>query len=143
MRTTSDRHGHHEPGHPLQHIRQLSDITPYNVIYPSEGSAIRSLADNLLIANGVGELPHRVETVSGIYGRVLTKSTDAVWFISEGVVATELAVGELRALPFNMQTTAGPVGIIMRRDDEISPDIRTFSRIAQHVAGKINALPAT
>ena len=45
------------------------------------------------------ELPRPlVETVSLALGRGLVQASDAVWFISRGVVAEELAAGTLVAL---------------------------------------------
>ncbi len=68
-------------GHPLLQHAELSRISEWPVIYPPEGAAIRPLVERLLIANGVGELPHRIETVSGAFSREHVTRTDAVWFI--------------------------------------------------------------
>ena len=88
------------PGHPLLKNPDLARLGEWQVICPSPGSAIRPLVDRFLIANGIGELASRIETVSGAFGRVYTRRTDAVWIISEGVVANEITDGRLGSPAF-------------------------------------------
>ena len=59
-----------------------------------------------------------IETVSGAFGRVYTRESDAVWIISRGVVMNELAEGRLVRLPFETGLTRGPVGLLRRDDAE-------------------------
>ena len=54
------------------------------------------------------------------FSRVFLKRTDAVWIISYGVAALDLAVGDLVELPANMSDTLGPVGMTTRADDRLS-----------------------
>ncbi|WP_282153399.1 pca operon transcription factor PcaQ [Ruegeria atlantica] len=117
------------PGHPLLKNPNLSRIGDWQVIYPPEGSAIRPLVDRFLIANGIGEIPNRLETVSGAFGRVYTRETDAIWIISRGVVANEIADGRLIRLPINTELTQGPVGL-MTRPDVSENSIQQIFRIA-------------
>ena len=114
------------PDHPLLPGGQLIDLQNWPVVFPAAGSAIRPLVDRLLIAAGVGEPPNRIETVSGAYGRTLVRSTDAIWIISEGVVAADIAAGVLTNLPVDTRLTAGPVGIMMRADETPSLIMRQF-----------------
>ncbi len=117
------------PGHPLLQQPDLRRITDWQVIYPPEGSAIRPLVERYLIANGIGEIPNRLETVSGAFGRVYTRNSDAVWIISGGVVANEIADGRLVKLPFDTEITQGPVGL-MTRPDITPPPIRQVFQFA-------------
>ncbi len=117
------------PGHPLLKNPNLSCIGDWQVIFPPEGSAIRPLVDRFLIANGIGEIPNRLETVSGAFGRVYTRETDTVWIISRGVVANEIADGRLVKLPINTELTQGPVGL-MTRPDVSESSIQQVFRIA-------------
>ncbi|MCE8008126.1 pca operon transcription factor PcaQ [Aestuariivita sp.] len=114
------------PGHPLGAGMRLADLQDWPVIFPAKGSAIRPLVDRLLMAEGIAGLPNRVETVSGAYGRELARSTDAIWIISEGVVAADIAAGILRKLPVDAGLTAGPVGIMTRADEEPKILVRHF-----------------
>lgn len=113
-------------GHPLLKEPDLQRIGEWQVIYPPEGSAIRPLVDRYLIAHGIGELENRLETVSGAFGRVHTRQSDAIWIISSGVVANEVADGHLIALPFDTSITRGPVGLMQRPDEGQSPQAQVF-----------------
>ena len=116
-------------GHPLLERPALAEIAHWPLVYPVEGSAIRPLVDRFLIEQGIAELPRRIETVSGAFGRVLVRRTDAVWIVSEGVVANEIAEGTLALLPFNTDTTLGPIGIMAREDWDFTQPARQFRRV--------------
>ncbi|NOD93644.1 pca operon transcription factor PcaQ [Ruegeria sp. HKCCD4884] len=124
-------------GHPLLSNPDVKRIGEWQVIYPPEGSAIRSLVDRFLIAHGVGEIEQRLETVSGAFGRVYTRRTDAVWVISAGVVANEIADGHMVALPFETSITRGPVGLMHRPDDILSPQAQVFSLAVNNVLDRL------
>lgn len=114
------------PGHPILEDPQMDRITGFQVIYPPQGSVIRPIVERFLIAQGIGEIPNRLETVSGAFGRVYTRISDAVWIISGGVVGNEIADGRLVALPFDTSLTTGPVGILARPEDTPTPDVHLF-----------------
>ncbi|MDO1582975.1 pca operon transcription factor PcaQ [Rhizobium oryzicola] len=104
-------------GHPLLAGHSLLNrLGQYPVLMPTRGSIIRPLVEQLLIANGVGNIPTQVETVSDAFGRAFVRSSDAVWIISSGVVAGDIADGVLAALPLDTSETKGPVGLTLRAD---------------------------
>lgn len=115
-------------GHPLLEAPHLSLIQNWPIVFPSRGSAIRTSVDRFLIENGIGELPHRIETVSGAFGRVYVSDSDAIWIISDGVVTNEVARGTLVRLPFDTDTTLGPIGIMSREDWDMTAPARLFRR---------------
>lgn len=117
------------PGHPLLADPELSRIGEWQVIYPPKDAAIHPLVERFLIAHGVGELPNRLDTVSGAFARVYVRKSDAVWIISAGVVANELQSGQLVELPFDTHVTRGPVGL-MRRPQEIVSTQEQYFQIA-------------
>lgn len=121
------------PDHPLLDAPDLKRIGEWQVVYPPEGSAIRPLVDRLLIAHGVGQIDNRLETVSGAFGRQVTRHSDAIWIISAGVVATEIADGHLMALPFDTAMTRGPVGLMHRPDEILSQQAQVFSLAVKSV----------
>lgn len=121
------------PGHPLLAAPDLGRVADWPVIYPPPGAAIRPLVEQMLIANGIGEFPNRLETVSGAFGRVHTRRSDAVWIISRGVVANEIAEGRLVALPFQTGLTRGPVGLMTRPDRPDSPVAQLFALALRNV----------
>lgn len=106
------------PGHPLLNERSfdLSMVENYQTLVPPPGSVIRRLVERLLVANGVTELRDEVETVSNAFGRAYVRQTDAIWIISEGVVAEDVADGHLMLLPVDSSETTGPVGLTTRTD---------------------------
>jgi LysR family transcriptional regulator, pca operon transcriptional activator len=120
-------------GHPLLENPDVKRIVDWPVIYPPEGSAIRPLVERFMIANGVGEIPNRIETVSGAFGRVYTRRTDAVWIISSGVVQNETADGHLVRLPFDSDITKGPVGLMTRPETQPSAEEQVFRLAVQTV----------
>ncbi|MEM8957818.1 MAG: pca operon transcription factor PcaQ [Pseudomonadota bacterium] len=116
-------------GHPLLESPDFKNIADWQVLFPPEGSAIRPLVERLLIANGVGEIPNRLETVSGGFARVYTRHSDAVWIISGGVAANDIADGALARLPFDTTITQGPVGL-MTRPDVPEPPVQQVLKLA-------------
>lgn len=116
------------PGHPLAGSSDLARIAVFPVVYPPTSAAIRPLVDRLMIANGMADPPRAIESVSGAFGRSLAMQSDAVWIISSGVVAQDLASGRLVRLPVDTTLTAGPVGVMVRADEERPPSVQLFVR---------------
>ncbi len=120
-------------GHPLIKTPDLNSIGAWQVIVPTQDSAIYSFVERFLIANGIGKLANRLETVSGAFGRVYTQKTDAVWFISRGVVENEIADGRLVELPFDMDGTQGSVGLMRRPEGAVTATQKLFELAVQQV----------
>ncbi len=120
-------------GHPLAKAPDLQRLGDWQVLFPPVGSAIRPLVERFLIAHGVGDFPDRIETVSGAFGRVYTRNTDAVWIISSGVVAREMADGLLVKLPFDTSLTQGPVGLMARPEATDTPVAQLFRLAMRNV----------
>src|SRR5690606_22316849 len=101
------------PRHPLvtKSPISLQDVVRYQLILPPKEAIIRPEVDTLLIAAGVARLEAEVETVSNSLGRSYTLASDAVWIISAGVVASDLAAGQLARLDIDVGATLGPIGI--------------------------------
>ncbi len=129
-------------GHPLLNSRRsvFEGLSEYPVLMPSRGSIIRPTVEQFLIANGVASLPTQIETVSDAFGRAFVKSSDAVWIISAGVVAAEIADGSLAALPIDTAETRGPVGLTMRVDAEASTPLAILIQTIRQSAAEIAPL---
>lgn len=110
------------PGHPILSDPDLRRLGDWPVIWPPPWAAIRPLVERFLIGQGIPEPQNRIETVSGAFGRVHVRQSDAVWFISEGVVALDLAEGRLMRLPLPTMGTEGPVGLMTRAGTGASPE---------------------
>lgn len=123
-------------GHPLltagEHL--FASLADYSILMPTLASVIRPFVDSLLIANGISALPYQIETVSDSFGRAFLRRTDAVWIISRGVVAQDLADGWLATLPIDTSETKGPVGLTMRTDTEISTPLTILMQTIREVA---------
>ena len=124
-------------GHPLLAQPDIHRLGDWPVIFPPEASAIRPLVERALVAQGVGEIGRKVESVSGAFGRNHALSHDAVWIISHGVVAKELESGALVRLPFDTSLTKGPVGLMARSDGQLSAAESLFRRVLTEVAERI------
>ncbi|MEQ5871704.1 pca operon transcription factor PcaQ [Sagittula sp. NFXS13] len=113
-------------GHPLIESPDLDRLADWPVLYPPEDAAIRPLLDRWCLAHGVQPFRDQVDCVSGAFGRNYLRASDAVWFISEGVVAQDLADGRLHALPFDLSLTAGPVGLMTQPEAASSRSQQLF-----------------
>ncbi|WP_412551230.1 pca operon transcription factor PcaQ [Shimia sp. MIT910701] len=124
-------------GHPLLAQPDIHRLEDWPVIFPPAAAAIRPLVERALVAQGVGEIGRKVESVSGAFGRNHALSHDAVWIISHGVVAKELESGALVRLPFDTSLTKGPVGLMARTEGQLSAAESLFRRVLTEVAGRI------
>jgi LysR family transcriptional regulator, pca operon transcriptional activator len=117
-------------GHPLLEGKSFNfaRIRDYTILMPTRGSVIRPFAERFLLAHGIAELPVEVETVSDSFGRALLRRSDAIWIISEGVVAGDLEDGALAALPIDTSETRGSVGLTTRTDIPGSPAVEIVAR---------------
>ncbi len=130
------------PGHPLladQRI-DLRRLPEFPVLLPSAQSIIRPLVDRLLIAAGVGPLIDAVESVSVEFGHAYTRSTDAVWFISQGVVDGDIRRGDLVALAVDTGDTSGPVGFTTRVETPPSAALQLFMETTRQVCAEAKRL---
>lgn len=88
----------------------------YPMLLPGPDSIIRPYAERLFMEHGLPLPGDAIETVSDSFGRAFTRDHGAVWVISRGVVAPELARGLLVELPLDTTTTLGSVGIMRQAD---------------------------
>ncbi len=125
-------------GHPLldEPSADLARIADFTVLYPTREAIIRPYVERLLIANGVTHLPKRVETISDTFGRIYTLDSDAVWIISSGVVARDIANGDLVELPVKTAETLGPVGLTTRADTPPTPALILMQACLRFAAEK-------
>lgn len=127
------------PDHPLLSARDfnLGMIEGYQRLMPTPGSVIRPLVQRMLLAYGIGPQSEEVETVSNAFGRVYVRRSDAVWFISEGVVADDVAEGYLRLLAVDMSETQGPVGFTTQAGTVPGLAVTAFMQTVRDVAADL------
>lgn len=125
-------------GHPLAKTpsMQFERLGEFPVLMPQPGSVIHPFVERLLIVQAVVDLPQVVETVSDSFGRAFVRETDAIWIISKGVVANELADGTLVALPIDTAETRGSVGLTTRADAVVPPTLHVLMQMVREVAAR-------
>ncbi|MBP1804193.1 LysR substrate-binding domain-containing protein [Rubellimicrobium aerolatum] len=104
-------------GHPLAHLPPADLLARVPLVLPPEGAAIRRTVDDYLASLGLAGIRAAVETVSHPVGRGVLLGSDAVWFISRGVVVEELETGRLQAIPTDARRLAGAVGLTLRQGE--------------------------
>jgi LysR family transcriptional regulator, pca operon transcriptional activator len=107
------------------------------MLVPTSDSIIRPSVDRLLIAHGVTNLRDEIETVSTAFGRSFIRQTDAIWIISEGVVAKEVEEGHLALLPVDTKETLGPVGFTTRTDTAPSLAATSLMQAVRDVVARL------
>lgn len=125
------------PGHPLlDGPAELDRIAGFPMILPTPGAIIRADVDRFLLANGLHADGVRLETISLAFGRGATQGSDAIWFISEGVVAEELRSGALAALDLEIAEAVGAVGLTTRAGVEPEGPLRALMQAVREAAGQ-------
>lgn len=117
-------------GHPLLRPRRFdfARLRDFIVLMPTRGSIIRPFVERFLLSHGIADLPREVETVSDAFARALLRSSEAVWIISEGVVALDLEDERLTTLPIDTSETRGSVGLTSRAGESGTGAIEILAR---------------
>lgn len=107
-----------KPDHPLlaDDAFDFNRMREFTVLMPTRESVIRPFVERFLIAHGIGDLPIEIETVSDGFGRGTLLRSDAIWIISEGVIAVDRDAGRIGILPIDTSETRGSVGLTTRAE---------------------------
>jgi LysR family pca operon transcriptional activator len=126
------------PDHPRLKRRRfaLKSIADYQVLFPPPGSAILPHVERLLAAHGIHDVRDDIESVANTFGRRYVRSTDAVWIISEGVVAEDVESGELALLPVDTTESYGSIGLTARSGQTFGDGLALFARCVRDVAAE-------
>lgn len=116
-------------GHPMAQGPVAALLGAVPVILPTEGALIRKVVNDYLSVLGMAGLRPAVETVALAVGRGLLAGSDAVWFISRGVVAEELAGGEMVEIATGVRFLSGAVGITRMQSGPAVPGIELLVRL--------------
>jgi LysR family pca operon transcriptional activator len=115
-------------GHILQH---------YPVILPTRESIIRKNVDEYLAALGLAGLEPAVETSTLALGRGLLLASDAIWFISKGVVEQEVEAGQLVPIALGAMFLSGAVGMTTITPGSVPPAIGVLMRLCREAADQL------
>lgn len=127
------------PNHPLlqQHPFDLAKISDYKLLMPPSGSIILPTVQRYLTSHGLSPFTAEVETISDNFARTYVRISDAIWIISEGVVAEELTHGFLAKLPADTSATRGPVGLTTRTDIQPPVSVQLFAQSVRSIAATL------
>lgn len=123
------RAGHPARGQPIG--RALRD---HPVILPTRDAIIRGTVDAYLASLNLAELVPAVETSTLALGRGLLIATDAVWFISQGVLEAELEIGQVEKLPLGATYLSGAVGMTVVTGRPVPPALSRLMELARQQA---------
>lgn len=125
--------------HPLAGRESLSvnELVQWSFLMPPADSIISPFVQRLMIEQGIAEPAQVVETVSDSFGRAFAREHHAIWIISRGVIASDIARGEMITLPLDTSTTLGSVGLCLKDDRPIDPATMVFIGILRVEAEKL------
>ena len=122
-------------GHPAQRAPIAQILRHYPVILPTRDSIIRKNVDEYLAALGLAGLEPAVETSTLALGRGLLLASDAIWFISRGVVENEVEAGQLVPIALGATFLSGAVGMTTLTGATLPASIAVLMRLCRTAAG--------
>lgn len=121
-------------GHPLARAPLAEILARVPVVLPTRDAVIRRTVDDYLAALGLADLRPAVETSTLALGRGIVLASDAVWFISQGVVEAELALGQMTQLPLGAAYLSGAVGMTRPAAGQMPAALTRLIRLARAAA---------
>lgn len=118
------------PGHPLFDRRKLGigDLAGQTWILHPSGSPMRRRIEQALQEASVSAPPDIVETASILATTALLESTDMISVVPLDVAQHYANYGMLAILPVEMPISMAKLGIITRKQKDLSPAVRAFLR---------------
>lgn len=102
-------------------------ISDHPLIMPPRGAVISQTVERYLTSIGLPEMRGAFETVALPVGRKIVGISDALWFISRGVVADELTAKTIVVVPLASPLLSGAVGISVSRSSPLSVERSVFA----------------
>ena len=121
--------------HPQRRAGMAEVLRASPLVLPPHEAIIRKNVDEYLAALGFSGLRPAVETSTLALGRGIVLASDAVWFISVGVVQNELDAGQLAMIPLGATYLSGAVGMTWLRAAALSEPVLDLIRFARERAG--------
>lgn len=135
------RHLYEEPvvlvaraGHPLAGLPPRDLLRQVPVVMPPDTAIIRRAVDDYLAALNLIGLQPAFETAALAIGRGILTGSDAVWFISRGVIEDELDRGVLVEIPTGFGFLLGAVGLTFRQSGRPVPGLSLLMQLAEDAA---------
>lgn len=118
-------------GHPLADLPARDLLRQVPVVMPPDTAIIRRAVNDYLAALNLIGLHPAFETAALAIGRGLLTQSNAVWFISRGVIADELDRGVLVEIPTGVGFLSGAVGLTHRQSGRPVPGLALLMQLAQ------------
>ncbi len=121
--------------HPHRRATMAEVLRTSPLVLPPHEAIIRKNVDEYLAALGFAGLRPAVETSTLALGRGIVLASDAVWFISVGVVQNELDAGQLAVIPLGATYLSGAVGMTWLRGAAFGEAALELMRFTREQAG--------
>lgn len=120
--------------HPQRRAGMPEVLRASPLVLPPHEAIIRKSVDEYLAALGFAGLRPAVETSTLALGRGIVLASDAVWFISLGVVQNEVDAGQLACIPLGATYLSGAVGMTRLRGATLGEPALDLMRYARERA---------
>lgn len=121
-------------GHPLERSMPRDVLQKAPAILPPEDAIIRRAVDEYLGTLNLAGLTPAFETVALPIGLGIVMASDAVWFISRGVVRDEVEGGRLVEIGTGARFLSGAVGMTYRQGAAMTPALDLLMRLTRSEA---------
>lgn len=121
-------------GHPMLGNSAAEALASSPLILPPQDALIRRAVEEYLLAHNLSFLKPAFETAALPVGRGILADSDALWFISRGVVADELDRGELIQWATGAEFLTGAVGLTWRQAGKNEPMLDLLAGLAHEFA---------
>lgn len=130
-------------GHPLveRSAISLNDVLTYPLLVSTRGTIPRHHTESFLQSRGLRLPDNCTETISVSLGRIITKQSDAVWFIPVGAVRDDIDSGALVPLEVSTEGTEEPVGLLYRAEGGVPGLAAAFMAIVRELAAAHRPTP--
>ena len=121
-------------GNPFARLPLTDLLRRVPVVLPTRESIIRRKVDDFLASLGLGDLRAAVETSTLALGRGLLLASDAVWFISAGVVEEDVESGQLVPVALGASYLSGAIGMTTVKGAAPSAALADLAQIVRDMA---------
>lgn len=122
--------------HPLRGEPAAKLLSRVPAVLPPRTALIRPAVDEYLMMLNLGGLHPAFETAALPVGRAILLGSDAVWFISRGVVVDDLDRGELCEISTGARFLSGAVGLTRRQSGPVVPGLDLLERLTRESADR-------
>lgn len=125
------RHDHPLAGKKQLHLQELAG---YSWVLPSAGSSFRLQMEAVFLNAGMSLPARSVSTNSVLAIKAIVMNTECVTLMAPSLVEVECVAGRLRSVALADLGDQRPVGLMWRRDEELSPVALRFADILRQCA---------